>query len=360
MALLHADGFDHWGSAARMVEGVYASSTGTIAGGARTGDGCYQQVGAQELRFVTDFQTSLISGRAFTVLTNLPSTNDSPAILAQLADANNAWMLQAHVTATGSIRIMRNSIYPSNGTVPVAPYQQQIVWESDHSLVRANNWHYFEWKYDDDGHFVAVQLDGIYLGQGTVILPADILIERTQRTTFCADAFAAPNMRYDDYYICNKEPEIVGGDEYEINNDFLGDRRMALSMPADDTAYADWALSSGTDGASLIDEIPANDAGYIEAASVDMVSEFTHTPLGISTPSIAGVVLYGRTVKTDAGTAAIRLGIHSEMDTLNSEAKSVLLTSSYSKECFPLNPNGRVPFTPATWDNANMRVTRAV
>lgn len=360
MALIHADGFDHWGTAARMIEGVYAASSGVIQGGARTGTGCYTTSGVQEFRYVTDFQSSLISGKAFRISGSLPASNNNPAPLIQLADANNSWMLQAHVTATGSVRVMRNTIYPSNATVPVAPYQQDIVCESDHGLITGNTWHYFELKYDDVLKRVSVQVDGIFVTQGAYDTPAPILIDRVTRLTFGSDAFQMPNMSYDDYYICNLEPEIVGGDEFPINMDFLGDRRMGLCMPLADTAIADWTLSSGTNGASLIDEVPANDAGYIEAESVDMVSEFTHTPLGIDTPSIAGVVVYGRTIKTDAGTAAIRLGIHSGFNVENSETKSVVLAQSYSKECFPLNPDGNVPFTPITWDAADLRVTRAI
>lgn len=142
------------------------------------------------------------------------------------------------------------------------------------------------------------------------------------------------------------------------NNNFLGDRRCFTSMPDADTAFADWVLSSGTDGFALIDELTPDDAGYIQADNPGDISEFEKEPIGIATNSIAAIMLVARALKTDAGASSIRLGVHSGAFVENGTEHNLNTTVAYFQEIFENDPNGDIPWTLASVDAATIRVTR--
>lgn len=103
---------------------------------------------------------------------------------------------------------------------------------------------------------------------------------------------------FDDWYICD------GSGSY--NTDYLGDVNIECLAPTSDGADQDFALSTGTDGYALVDEIPASDTDYVEG---DAVAE--RFSVGVTAANdgrtIYGVMINQLDINPDVGTMGIKL-----------------------------------------------------
>lgn len=90
------------------------------------------------------------------------------------------------------------------------------------------------------------------------------------------------SMYADNLYIWNEAGSL--------NNDWLGERNVFTLFPDGDTATADWALSSGTDGYALLDDTPpVPGTNYVESSTVGDTSVFTLAALPSTDITIIGV-----------------------------------------------------------------------
>lgn len=154
----------------------------------------------------------------------------------------------------------------------------------------------------------------------------------------------------DDYTVC----DVTG----VKNNSFLGDRRCDTSVMDADTVEADWAKVGGATGFGILDNIPPNDAQYIEALLAGDISEFEHAPLTVASNDVAGVIAFARLMKSDAGISTVRLGINSNGFVDNGPAVSPGTSFNYFNKIWELNPDGNIPWTRAAVDAALLRLTR--
>lgn len=86
-------------------------------------------------------------------------------------------------------------------------------------------------------------------------------------------------------------------------DDFLGDVRVDYYPPdADGTHDGQFAPSTGTDAAAMVDEVPPDDdSSYIESETVGHQQTFTIPALGYTPETVHGVTLRCQWKKTDAG-----------------------------------------------------------
>lgn len=141
------------------------------------------------------------------------------------------------------------------------------------------------------------------------------------------------------------------------NNTFMGDRRLVIDLPNANGATQNFTASAGS-AFNCVNVVPPVDTTYIEGAAAGNVSEFSKTGIGINSTDIAAVVICGRMFKTDAGVASGRIGINSVGNVSNSAELFPGTTGVFFYFPVENDPNGGIPWTRASVDAANLRVTR--
>lgn len=140
------------------------------------------------------------------------------------------------------------------------------------------------------------------------------------------------------------------------NNDFMGDRRLFLSLPNANGVPQDFTASAGS-AFDCVNNAPAVDTTFIQGAAGN-VSEFSKAGVGIGSNDIAAMVICGRMLKSDAGVASGRLGVDSNGNIVNSPELFPGTTGAWFQQIQELDPNGNIPWARSAYDNANIVITR--
>lgn len=344
MAIIWADGFDHYGTSSTFLEQMGYTQNAQVSqtgGQPRTGVGCLVvingNVGIRRALSVTKNEIGV--GVAFMT-----------GIIPASSSANNLGILFGAFGVSAEYRINTNHL----GGINVYK-ASTLLGSSANNVITAGVYYWWEVKLLRNSGTnlgsIEVRINGVSVLTVTGITMAHI-IESVTLGNLGTAGHGNSTSRYDDFVIW----DTTG----TRNNDFLGDRRCPTSFPNADTAEADWTKSTGTSGFALIDNNPPVDAQYIEAQNAGDISEFTKTAVGVATNDIAALVVVGRAAKSDAGVATYRLGINSDGSVENGSAESPSATPafSYFTKVVELDPDGSIPWTRAKADAALLRVTR--
>lgn len=133
---------------------------------------------------------------------------------------------------------------------------------------------------------------------------------------------------------------------------FLGDVKSGWFSVNADTAQADFTLSSGAVGHSLLSEEPANDSTYIDTASPTAESDFgvENGPANMS--EILTVRPALRAMKDDAGTCMIAPSMISNGDKAVVTEQPITTAFAYYDSNVPVDPDTGVPWTPSGFNAA--------
>ncbi|HET6536354.1 MAG TPA: hypothetical protein VFG41_09240 [Sphingomicrobium sp.] len=167
------------------------------------------------------------------------------------------------------------------------------------------------------------------------------------------DSDKLPMIDYADIY-CNDTTDDGSG-----CNSFLGDVKSGWFSVDADTAQADFTLSSGATGYSLLSEVPPNDTTYIDTASSTARSDFgvTDGPANMSEILTARPAV--RAWKDDAGTCTIAPNMKSGSTDGTVSDQPVTTAPAYYDSNVPLDPATGVPWTPSGFNAALEIVERA-
>lgn len=357
MALLWMDGFDHYGVGSsvgrdNMLNGIYS----TVASGA---NGCYptsemSRTGGRSLRMTSTGNTSTvvlwrrIFGEAYQT-TGYGCAIYFPQIWANISRLRMAWLdsgagIQCTIsfTSTGAVTVWRG-----NASVLLA--------QSADGVIVATAWQHIEAKvkvHGDDGA-VEVRVNGV-----TVVSVSGVDTRGMSEDSASQFAFVEVNfwnsgpLYIDDIYMWS--------DEGDINNDFIGDKRVGLIIPNDDTAQSDWTpVGSGT-GFGAISEIPQDaDATYIETQDVGHVSEFELQDVVGDIGAISAVQTYVIQRKTVAGVCNTQVGLISDSaETLGAD-RPITEQYTYYADVFETDPNTAAPWTKTGLSAARLKIERA-
>lgn len=129
-------------------------------------------------------------------------------------------------------------------------------------------------------------------------------------------------------------------------NTFMGDHAWKLRLPTANGTTRDWTPSTGTDDFAVVDDVPPDgDTSYLEAANVGDLVTMGFEDADIDGASIDAVVVVAQIEKTDAGTAGHKAALRiSGTDYLSAE-KAVPSTYALVPAIFELNPATSAPFT---------------
>jgi hypothetical protein len=139
---------------------------------------------------------------------------------------------------------------------------------------------------------------------------------------------------------------------------FVGDCKSGW-LPVDaDTAQADFALSAGTSGHSLLAETPPDDATYISTGSTAAESDFGLTDGPANLSEVLTVRPAVRAMKNDAGTCTIAPNIKSGAIKAAVDDQPITTAFAYYDSNVPVDPDTGVPWIAAGLATAEHVVER--
>lgn len=359
MALLWMDGFDHYGTGAtgndNMLRGLWAgvNTSGAAAVGitnstSRTGS-CSMRIsesgvaGNPRLRRVFGASYDVVGFAGVYFLSTLPEGNEHQFV--QFRDSDNAAQIGFVITSTGAIRAYRGSYSALLGT-------------SADAVVVASAWQHIEFAchIHDSAGWAEVRVNGVtVLSLSGIDTKATSLAGAAQvalSVRQAGPATAGPNYYIDDIFAWN--------DQGDSNNSFIGDKRVGLITPNDDTAQADWTPAGSVTGFGAISEIPQDaDTTYIEAQDAGYVSEFELQDAVGDIGAISAVQTYVIQRKTVAGVCNTRVGLVSDAaETLGAD-RPVTEQYTYYTDMFESDPNTAAPWTKTGLSAARLKIERA-
>lgn len=355
MAIIWADGFDHYGTTPNggrdaMLSGAWAqfySGNGApaevSATQSRTGDYSlkirqqYGATGAMTVRRVLGAAKTVL-GIAFGIYPDgLPSSNNLAGM--EIRNGSNENIVRFALESDGSIGVY-------TGSVPTLIGTSDPVFTSD-------AWSHFEAKAVIDNVVGEVE---IRANGNTIFHMTDLDLGTSAATQVKFGMFE--NFIEYTYYI---DDVVAWDDTGANNNDFMGAQRVYALWPTSDTAVADWALTGVSSGYDAIDDlVPDGDTTHLTAENTNDTSEFGLGSLPPETAGIAGVYIPTMAKLTDAGTGEIVVSLVSGSSA--SDGPNTTLTASYTYwgGVHELDPDTGLPWTKEGLEAAILRLKRTV
>lgn len=159
---------------------------------------------------------------------------------------------------------------------------------------------------------------------------------------------AGGNRQIDDFYICNGSGSV--------NNDFLGDVRVATLAPSGNGTSSQLTGSDGnsTDNYLLVDESPYNTSDYVGSATSGQKDSYAMADLPGSASSVLAVQQVATLIKTDAGAIQAKHLIRS--GGTNYTTSGFNLSTGYVTYLYVREQD---PNTSAAWTVANVNAHEA-
>ncbi len=259
-------------------------------------------------------------------------------------------IFEARINSNQRTRITLNT----DGTLSVARGNDSPT-ATGSTVLSVNTWYYIELK-----TFVADSGNGA--GQGTYELKIDGAVEVSGTASMVSSgrngvnlitfnsggSFGVTAFQVDDVYVCD--------DQGSVNNDYLGDIRVATLFPNGDDTQA-WTTSSGSDHYSLVNENPADgDATYVETSTTNAFDIFDYDNFA-DTGTIHGVQV--NSIMKGTGPATVKNVVKSDVTTDDTTSP----TFSYHSASYlsywsihELDPNTSAPWEIADLDAAKFGV----
>lgn len=344
MSLLWCDGFDHYGVAGNLTEGVYADAAGIVLSTAnpRTGSYHLRFSGGNDLRRVLGGAKTTVGTGAVIYMSSLPNQNNQCTIFA-FHDAANAAQIQIVVQTTGTISVFRGNKATLLDTT-AAPVVTAEAYQHIECMV----------TFSQTVGTVEVRVNGVTVTSLTGIdTVASSLVECSQ-LVFCDTGSAAMTIDMDDLYAYDSNGSY--------NNTFIGDRRVLTLKPNANTIQADWTAVGAATGYECIDDTtPDGDTTYIGASvagSPGAISEFGLEDLPDGISAISAVYLVGMMRKTEAGDADIQMSVVSGVVEGNGTNRPITEIYTYFGDVFETDPATAAPFTPSAVDDLLIKIER--
>jgi hypothetical protein len=144
------------------------------------------------------------------------------------------------------------------------------------------------------------------------------------------------------------------------NNNFMGTCSV-IDIDVDSDVALGWTPSAGGVGWSILDNNPpTDDAAYIAAAAAALTNTFGLQDLPADVTTVRGGVIINRSRKIDGGDGNVQAGLISGASTGLGADRPVTVAYTYWKDVFEVDPNTGVPFIPANFNLAKLKLTRTV
>lgn len=360
MTILWVDGFDHYNTGAtgrtNMLQGPYAeieSGVQPTAGNARTGTASLKNTSTSAVSrtlfrrvFGADKTTAGVGFALY--LPNLPGANGDFDLI-QFRDSNNAVQCSVALNSTGTISLMRGD--GDSGTV-LATSASVVIVSGAYQHVEAKA------TIDDSAGSMEVRVNGV-----TAVTVSGVDTKNTAIAGTAQFAVRFPSSQASTM-LCEFEDIFAWDTSGSNNNDFIGDLKVRMQLVNGDTAVSDWTRNTGANDYEAIDDTaPDSDTTYIEATTVNAVSEFDFTDLPSGVGSIKCVQLTSMMRKTDAGDGSVRQSIVTggSPESVAAGASNAMTTVyTYYQDVVETDPSTGALWTKSALDAAKLRLTRTL
>lgn len=366
--ILFIDGFDHYGhdlsgnsvpdANAKMLDGIWSQAAANVqqapASGVdvgRTGPFfLFCDTNSVSRRSLGDNFETVGMGAAY-YFPSLPTGSDDAAMM-EFMDADNSNQVHIGIDSTGALRV--TTAQQSTHT---------ILYNGSEPAIAAGSWHHVEARVTCDAVDGAVEirvngvtkvnLTGVNTRPFTTALAGAGRI--SQIRFFCGSyGFAI-----DDLFVWSDT-----GDTDDLNNDFIGDRKVITLFPSADTGVAGLAINGTASGYEAIndsitdsDGLVDDDASYLSSAA-NTSSAFSLDNLPANAAVVTALQTYARMKKTDAGACNAQISLVSGSDVDDGEDRPMTTAYTYWPDVSELNPTTGAPWTPSEVNAAKLRIAK--
>lgn len=359
MAIVWAEGFDHYGTGATgdegrtfMLQGAWAQfSSGNGPGAkiynsnARTGTCC--------LRFpYNDLATDSPKARRVLGAAHIVVGCALGIYFGSLPNSNGAWGFEFRNNANNCIAYIA---VQSDGAIGLYTGSGRTLIASSDPVITALSWQHIEAKLviDNVVGSAEVRVNGLsVLNMTNINLGTLGSTQMTFGMPAGKGAESSKNVDFDDI--------VVWNDSGDDNNDFIGQQRVELVWAVSDTAQADWALFGDTDGFDCIDNNPQDgDTTYLSGETGD-VSEFGVGDLPPETEEIRGIYIPTMSKLVAAGVGNIQTSLVSGADVSLGPDQTVTTAYTYWGSVHEKDPATDARWTKSGFEASLLRIEKTL
>lgn len=360
MALIWAEGFDHYGDGSTgdegrtfMLQGAWAQfSSGNGPGAkiqasnARTGTCC--------LRFpFNSLATDSAQARRVLGAAHLVVGCATGIYFGGLPAVNKEWGFEFRNNSNNAIVFIA---VQSDGAIAIYTGSARTFYAASDPIITAASWQHIEARIvcDDIVGAVEVRVNGI-----TVLNETDMNLGVAGCTQM---VFGMPagkngggslNVDYDDI--------VTWNDSGDFLNSFIGACRVETVFPDGDTAQADWGITGAATGHEAIDDNPRDsDTTFISSDVATEISEFTLPTLPPETANIKGVYIPVMAKLFAAGTGNIQVSLVSGAAVSLGPDQTLTTAYTYWGGSHEIDPDTGAPWTKEGLEAALLRVEKTV
>lgn len=341
MALIWADGFDHYNDSAALALTTYS------AGGNARVDPSHPRTGGKSLYFPRGTAGNVL-GLAF------PPTNIVTAGAAFFTPANpgNDDTTIGFFISDDVGNGYRVGFDKDRRIIIGAGYGGAVLAATDPNTFTPNAYQYIE------ARFVKPNSIEVRLQNKQVLLATNAAFSASPFSyiKLCCTS-GGPNFNQnliadtwiDDFYVCDQNGAL--------NNDFLGDIRCRTYLPSGDGPVQDWG-HTGASAYSQINQLPIDAARFINSDAVGEVSNFVKDALPDNIAYVSGVAFHLAASKTDAGACEITPQIENAGSVGDGAPILPGVGVAIYTRTFDGDPNTGNTFTRQGFDSARFQVKR--
>lgn len=358
MAIVHADNFNIYGTnTGFLTNGIYAQADNNIQL-VNDPDGISPakvlKIGPNNffgpvIRYVLP-ATSLNCGVSHRIwLATLPPDNQFVPTITSYRDGANAILFELSIDSTG--RIVAKNV---SGTV---------IGTSTLPAVTATGWYHIESKIVINAATgsIEVRVEGQTVLNLTNINTGSTAVSQIACTGYSLGGDTKNTQHW-------MKDLVVWNNLGSLNNTFLGPVLVTNLVPTGDAAL-NWTPSTGTNGWSILDNIPPDDTKYLSAPYNAGGPPFYPSPykgilsdLPIEAVTVKGLVSFVRAAKADGGDGSIQVGIISDPSGAPATAlgvdRPITVAQTYWRDIFEVDPKTGVPWLPAAVNAAQIQLNR--
>lgn len=345
MSLVFADNFSRYGTnTALMLNGVYAEAGGFDFALVNDPDGVSgghvprltnSQASPPTIRYVLPANVSVLGTCCRVWMNNLPTAgNDTPNIITW-RNVSNTQLAGLTMDTTG-----RLTFYDGTNTITTTG-----------PVITANGWYHIEAKYTTSGTgAIEVRVEGLavisqsglgYSGHSDVYQVSSY---------FTGSNFSSTTMYLKDFVIWNSSGSY--------NNDFLGSV-IVYGLDFTSDVQLNWTPSTGSNGWSILDNVPPNDSIYLSAPNPPpspYIGDMSNLPPDVT--SVKGLITWARAAKSDGGDAGLQVSVISGGSTGNGANRPITVAQTYWQDVFELDPHTSAPWLPNAVDLVEVQLNR--
>ncbi len=328
MALLWADGFDHYGSNANLLQTFYTGQFYLTADNPRTG-------------------TNSLAVNGFDPVSamNFPQIVEGNIGYAYWVDnlgGDQRYKLRVGGTVIADFRPI------NSGAMAFSCPGGQLY--SVPGLFQVGAWNYVEigWKLATGGQgYMWMRLNGVEIirADGLTIDVGGAGMDNL------ALQMSGVTARFDDLVLLDHSGAQ--------NNGPLGDIRCRTIFPDANGPLQAWPVTGDASAYQALGHVPPDVAAhYIAGQNVGDAADFGVGELPINTAYVFGVVMVNQLSKTDAGACTVQPALVSGPGSTDGNPVNPGTGSSYYRSTFPVDPNGGGPWTRAAVNASRVKFTR--